>query len=135
MRNILLLGVLLLLIQGCTSPHERSREHLEEGIQMLYKSNFKAAVKSFNDAIDADNLSHEAYFYRASAYFNMQETEKAKADYLKAIELKPNYADACFNLGRIYDFEKNYDMACYYYKIAFEAGKPNIGDYIRRCNP
>ncbi len=133
MRHILSLGLLILLFQACAPNPQKSQQHLEEGIQLLYKSKFKNAVHELNKAIEFNNTSHEAYFYRASAYFNLKDVEKAKLDYQKAIELKPDYADACFNLGRIYDFEKNYDMACYYYRLAYESGKPNIGDYIRRC--
>lgn len=134
MRYILSFGLFILLFQACTPNPQKSQKHLEDGIQLLYKSQFKEAVSELDKAIEYNNDSHEAYFYRASAYFNMKEVEKAKLDYQKAIDLKPDYADACFNLARIYDFEKNYDMACYYYRIAYESGKPNIGDYVRRCS-
>jgi len=134
MRRIFSISLLILLFQACAPNPQKSQMFLENGIQLLYKSKFKEAVTAFDQAIDADANSYEAYYYRASAKFNLKKNKEAVDDYLKAIEIKPDYADAYFNLGRIHDYEQDYEMACFYYKKASEYGKPNIGDYLRRCN-
>ena len=52
----------------------------------------------------------------------------------QAIELKPDYADAYFNIGRTYILLGDNDKACEYYKLAQQYGRPNLEDYLRRCN-
>ena len=60
--------------------------------------------------------------------------EEAVADFEKAIELKHDYADAYFNMGKTYFLMHDEDKACEYYKLAEEYGRPNMEDYLRRCN-
>ena len=45
------------------------------------------------------------YFARGTVYENLKNEDKAVADYKKAIEIKPDYYDAHFNLGA-YFFNK-----------------------------
>ena len=54
-------------------------------------------------------------------------------DFQKAIELKSDYADAYFNLGRTYYLMNDIDKACEYYKLADKYGRPNLEDYIKNC--
>ena len=59
--------------------------------------------------------------------------QDAIADFEKAIELKPDYADAYFSLGRTYSCMHDADMSCYYYKMAEKYGRPNLHDLIKNC--
>ena len=47
--------------------------------------------------------------------------------------LNPEYLQAYFNIGLYYRSISDYDMACYYFKIAEAKGRPNMEDYTKHC--
>lgn len=101
---------------------------------MLRYSNYEEAEVVLTKAIQYDKNNFEAYYYRGCARVNAQRLKEAIADFDKAVELKPDYADAYFNLGRTYYIMQDEDKACEYYKLAQQYGRPNLDDYLRRCN-
>ena len=60
--------------------------------------------------------------------------EGAVADFEQAVALKHDYADAYFNLGRTYYLMHDEDKACENYKLAAQYGRPNLEDYLKRCD-
>jgi len=134
-RLIFLLStVLLMALMGCENP-AKSRLYTEEGAkQLLRYSDFQKAEETLTKAIKYDKHNFEAYYYRGCAKVNAMRYNEAIADFEKAIELKPDYADAYFNLGRTYVLLNNENKACEYYKLAEKYGRPNLEDYIKRCN-
>jgi len=133
MKNIWFIALALLVLSSCGPDPRMAQLKIEEGQKLARFSNYSAAIEAFDEAIKHDPASHEAYFNRGSAYFNKRDYKKAVEDFLYAVELKPNFANAWFNLGQIMDIELDHDMACYYYKKAKESGRPNIGDYLKKC--
>ena len=134
-RLIFLLStVLLMAMMGCENP-AKSRLYTEEGSkQLLRYSDYKKAEETLTKAIKYDKNNFEAYYYRGCAKVNAMKYQEAIEDFLKAVELKPDYADAYFNLGRTYYMIHNEDKACAYYKLADQYGRPNLEDYLKRCN-
>ena len=134
-RLIFLLStVLLMAVMSCENP-AKSRLYTEEGAkQLLRYSDFQKAEETLTKAIKYDKHNFEAYYYRGCAKVNAMRYNEAIADFEKAIELKPDYADAYFNLGRTYVLLNNEIKACEYYKLAKKYGRPNLEDYIKRCN-
>lgn len=134
-RLIFLLStVLLMAMMGCENP-AKSRLYTEEGSkQLLRYSDYKKAEETLTKAIKYDKNNFEAYYYRGCAKVNAMKYQEAIEDFLKAVELKPDYADAYFNLGRTYYMIHNEDKACEYYKLADQYGRPNLEDYLKRCN-
>jgi len=63
------------------------------------------ALENLNLAITNNPKNEVLYFARGTVYENLKNEEKAVADYKKAIEIKPDYYDAHFNLGA-YFFNK-----------------------------
>ena len=123
-----------LAMTGCENP-SNSRLYTEEGSkQLLRYSDFKKAEETLTKAIKYDKNNFEAYYYRGCAKVNALNYQGAIEDFLKAVELKPDYADAYFNLGRTYYIIHNEDKACEYYKLADQYGRPNLEDYLKRCN-
>ena len=119
---------------GCENP-AKSRLYTEEGSkQLLRYSDFKKAEETLTKAIKYDKNNFEAYYYRGCAKVNAMKYQDAIEDFLKAVELKPDYADAYFNLGRTYYMIHDEDKACEYYKLANQYGRPNLEDYLKRCN-
>ena len=134
-RLIFLLStVLLIAMMGCENP-AKSRLYTEEGSkQLLRYSDYEKAEETLTKAIKYDKNNFEAYYYRGCAKVNAMKYQEAIEDFLKAVELKPDYADAYFNLGRTYYMIHNEDKACEYYKLADQYGRPNLEDYLKRCN-
>lgn len=126
--------VCVLFLTSCENP-AKSRLYTEEGSkQLLRYSEYKKAEETLTKAIKYDKSNFEAYYYRGCARVNAMKYDEAIADFEKAIELKTDYADAYFNLGRTYYIMHDEDKACEYYKLAEKYGRPNLEDYLRRCN-
>lgn len=131
---ILLVAICTLLLVGCENP-AKSRVYTEEGSKLLLSySKFDEAEEILTKAIKYDKGNYEAYYYRGCARINMREYEEAVADFEKAVELKHDYADAYFNMGRTYYMMHNEDKACESYKLAAQYGRPNLEDYLKRCD-
>jgi tetratricopeptide (TPR) repeat protein len=130
----LLSTVLLLGMNSCDNP-SKSRVYTEEGSKLLLRySKFDEAEETLTKAIKYDKHNFEAYYYRGCAKVNGQKYKEAIADFEKAVELKPDYADAYFNLGNTYFLMHEEDKACEYYRLADKYGRPNLEDHLRRCN-
>ena len=123
-----------LFLASCENP-AKSHIYTEEGSKLLQRySEYKKAEETLTKAIKYDKSNFEAFYYRGCARLNAMKYDEAIADFEKAIELKPDYADAYFNLGRTYYIMHDEDKACEYYKLAEKYGRPNLEDYLRRCN-
>ena len=132
--TLLLSTVLLLALASCENP-AKSRVYTEEGSKLLLRySKFDEAEETLTKAISYNKNNFEAYYYRGCAKVNAKKYQEAIADFEKAIELKPDYADAYFNLGRTYYLMNNEDKACENYKLAAQYGRANLDDYLKRCN-
>lgn len=136
MKKLALIVTVLfaLFLTSCENP-AKSRILTEEGSKLLLRySEFKKAEETLTEAIKYDKNNFEAYYYRGCARVNALKYNEAIADFEKAVELKPDYADAYFNLGRTYYMKHDEDKACEYYKLAEQYGRPNLEDFLKRCN-
>ena len=135
MKKLYYLFIVFILIglASCQDP-AKSRIYMDEGNKlMMTYSKFAEAEAAFDKAIKYDKNNFEAYYLRGCAKTNEKKYEDAIADYQKAIELKPDYADAYFNIGRTYYLLNDEEKACEYYKLADQYGRPNLEDYLRKC--
>ncbi len=131
--NYLLTILLFAGLTACQDP-AKSRIYMDEGSKlMMTYGKFKEAEASFDKAIKYDKSNYEAYYLRGCAKINEKKYRDAIDDFGKATELKPDYADAYFNIGKVYYILNNEDEACKYYKLAEKYGRPNLDDYLRRC--
>ncbi len=134
-RLTLIISTALLLALASCENTAKSRIYTEEGSkQLLRYSQYEEAEATLTKAIKYDKHNFEAYYYRGCAKVNAQKYREAIGDFEKAVELKPDYADAYFNLGRTYYLLNDADQACEYYKLADHYGRPNLEDYLKRCN-
>jgi tetratricopeptide (TPR) repeat protein len=74
----------------------------EELAIYIARGNTEVLIAKLSDAIDKTPDNEVLYFIRGNLYSNRKETEKCVGDYKKAIELKPEYFDANYNLGAMY---------------------------------
>ena len=132
--TLIFTAICALFLTSCENP-AKSRIYTEEGSKLLLRySEYKKAEETLTQAIKYDKNNFEAYYYRGCARVNAMSYDEAIADFEKAIELKPDYADAYFNLGRVYYIMHDEDKACENYKLAEKYGRPNLEDYLKRCN-
>ena len=132
--SFILITVFLIALTGCENP-SKSRIYTEEGTKLLLRySKYNEATETLTKAIKYDKNNFEAYYYRGCAKVNAKKYKEAIADFEQAVKLKPDYADAYFNLGRTYYILQDEDKACEYYKLADQYGRPNLEDYLKRCN-
>lgn len=68
----------------------------------LTKGMYEEALGNLAVAIQNDPANPTFYFARGSIYDQKKDLEKAEADYKKAIELKPDFFDAYYNLGALF---------------------------------
>ena len=130
---ILVLALTAVLFTNCDHP-EKARQEIYSGTeQMIRYGDYQAAEKHFDKAIKYDKNNPEAYYGRGCSKANMKRYQDAIIDFEKAVELKPDYADAYFNLGQMYFYINDYDMMCYSYKLAKENGRDNLEDVMRSC--
>ena len=121
-------------LTGCENP-AKSRLLTQEGEkQLLRYSDYEKAEETLSKAIQYDKNNFEAYYYRGCARVNAMRYNDALADFHKAVEIKSDYADAYFNLGRTYFLMNDPDKACENYKLAAQYGRPNLEDYLKRCD-
>ena len=142
---------ILFTMVGCEDSNNPAKSGIcfEEGEKLLYARppKYKEAVEKFTEAIKYDKNNFEAYYLRGCAKMNIAinklqvktkeaitDFNDAIADFKKATELKPNYADAYFNIGSCYYYMHDEEKSCEYYKLAEKYGRPNLEDKLRRCN-
>ncbi|PCI97371.1 MAG: hypothetical protein COB15_07985 [Flavobacteriales bacterium] len=68
----------------------------------LQSGNHEEALSNLNTAITNDPKNVVLFFARGTVYENLKQEDKAIADYKSALEIKPDYYDAAFNLGAYY---------------------------------
>jgi tetratricopeptide (TPR) repeat protein len=56
-------------------------------------------IKKLDDAIAENDQNEIYYFARGATYDKLNKIDLAEKDYLKAMEIKPDYYDAVYNLG------------------------------------
>lgn len=135
MKNftLFLLVIVTICLASCQDP-AKSRLYMDNGYKLMMNySKLDEAEAAFNKAVKYDKSNFEAYYYRGCVKVNMKRYQDAIADFEKTIELKPDYADAYFNIGRVYFILNDEDQACEYYKLAAKYGRPNLEDYLKRC--
>ncbi|MFO7616551.1 MAG: tetratricopeptide repeat protein [Bacteroidales bacterium] len=72
-------------------------------IEMVYRNDFKNAIRWFTLAIEKDPLYADAWYNRGFSHELNGDLKEARADYQQAMELKPNFPLAIKGLNRIDD--------------------------------
>ena len=104
------------------------------GQMHYFAGEYSQALSLFSTALD-HFPSGEAYqesamalrFYRGNTYYRLDEHDLAIGEYDKAIELKPDYADAYNNRGNIHAYQGEYDQAIADFDRAIKL-KPGYAD-------
>jgi tetratricopeptide (TPR) repeat protein len=88
------------------TPAKSEHEHV--GNDALVKGNWKAAVKAFSAAIEADQRNPILYRNRAAAYAQLSQWKKAGADTQMVCQLMPNNRKAMVRHKAVCDYMDNF---------------------------
>lgn len=91
------------VLKGARAKYPRDKNLIIEELNIyLRRGNFEAAEENLKLACEQDPTNEVLYFSMGSVYDNLSKSEEAIGAYKKALELKPNYFDANYNLGALY---------------------------------
>jgi tetratricopeptide (TPR) repeat protein len=96
---------------------------LKEALEYHQAGRLKDAVDIYTEVLEKNPSIVEALNWRAMAYIDLNELDKALADLNKAIQLSPNYADAYNNRGEVYRLKKMNAQAMADYRRATQINK------------
>jgi tetratricopeptide (TPR) repeat protein len=104
---------------------------ITEGNALISAGKADAALAKYNEALKfAENGEDpEVFFNRGIAYKVMGEIDKAAAEYERALEVTPKYAEALNNLGNIRKDQKQYDEAIRCLELSIEVFPDNPNTY------
>lgn len=129
----ILLVVLSMLFTACTDKKETAIELVKEGKKELHRGQIVKANNLFLEATELDETNFEAWYYLGNVKSTQKDYEGAIKLYAKAIEIKPDYAEAYANTGQAYFYMNNMQEACINFVKAEDLGMPNMRDKTKRC--
>jgi Tfp pilus assembly protein PilF len=118
MRILILFLGISCLFSSCAQKRieERREETLLSdqkalAVASLRRGNFQQAVSDINKAEEMDRNDPDVHLIKGVIYFALKDYTQAEASYKRAIELKPDYSEARFNLCSLYLTVSNLDGA------------------------
>ncbi|MBQ7479070.1 MAG: tetratricopeptide repeat protein, partial [Selenomonadaceae bacterium] len=100
--------------------HLLAEQKNSEGLELLYKKDYKGAIQLFRQAIDLDSRYQSPWNNMGFAYDKLGQYDKAIEYYRKAIDINPKEATPWNNLGRSYEDKGDYGKAMECYQKAIE---------------
>ncbi len=129
----LLLTILFFVVTGCTDKAAESQKYVREAHIYLYGSNNERAYELYRQAADLNPENEEAWFGMGMTWMNKRKYQKAIEMFDTAIQLNSRYMDAFYSRGQAYFYRGENFRACEDWKIAYDLGKPNIQDKLKKC--
>jgi tetratricopeptide (TPR) repeat protein len=114
MRFVRTLGLILLVILPACSYSQAVDEQYLAGSAFLKNGDFQKAAESFSLAITRNNSSDQLYIKRGVAFLNLNQIDKAIADFFEANLINSQVADLW--LARCYAANKEYIRAIEFLK-------------------
>jgi tetratricopeptide (TPR) repeat protein len=105
----------------------RTKELLQKGREAYQGREFKKAKVYFEEVLEVDSRSDEAYFFMANIFHQDGEIGKAIKAFQKVIEINPSHTDASISLSVLYNDIGMYDDAKKYFDQANQRVKSRAG--------
>lgn len=115
----------------------------DTALKYFNAKDYEKATKEFEEVVKNDSKNQQAFFQLGRSYQAVNKTDQAIGAYKKAIEVKPDFAEANYELGKIHINKKEYDAALPYIEKAAKIKYTSteyliaLGDNYRelkRCN-
>jgi Flp pilus assembly protein TadD len=87
------------------------RKSFEEGVAASRAGDHDAAIAKFNAAAAVLPTCADCYYNIGVSYLQKKDEKQAEDAFKKALELKPDYADAATALATLYNNQKRFDEA------------------------
>lgn len=110
---------------------------IAEGHSAWQRKQYDRAISSFTAALQANpdkNVACATYFYRACAYSEKGEPDKALSDWTAAIQLNSKSATTYYNRGHDYGVLRDSDKAISDYSAAIRLNPKYLFTYVNRGN-
>jgi tetratricopeptide (TPR) repeat protein len=112
-------------------------ELIAEGRYAYRSKQYDRAISSFTAALQANpdkNVAFAIYFYRACAYADKGELDKALSDWTAAIQLNSKSATTYYSRGHDYGVLRDSDKAISDYSAAIRLNPKYLTAYVNRGN-
>ncbi|MDH3257534.1 MAG: hypothetical protein OEM27_07940, partial [Nitrospinota bacterium] len=93
------------------------------GMSRLFEKNADGAIDLFQKTLQLNPKHHLAYNYLGKSYGLKKDYPNEEANYIKALEIKEDFAQGHFNLGIVRSLQKNFDGAAPHFTRAIELDK------------
>ena len=103
-----LMSFLLILAMSCGDPDKTADEAVSEGWDAFESGNLEQAIKGFDEAIELDNTTIEAYVGKAFAYALLGSVNLAKQAAEDGLDINENNVDLLAALGLLDNALGNY---------------------------
>jgi tetratricopeptide (TPR) repeat protein len=103
-------------VLGAGAPGENPKaaelkKLFEEGVQASRAGDHDAAIEKFNAAALVVPNCHDCYYNIGYAQLQKKDEKQAEQAWLKALEIKPDYAEALNGLATLYNNQKRFEEA------------------------
>jgi tetratricopeptide (TPR) repeat protein len=87
------------------------RKAFDEGVALSRDGKYDDSVAAFNRAIALNPKCQDCFYNIGFAYSQKKDYAQAEENYKKALEVKPDYAEAYNGLANIYNAQRKFDLA------------------------
>lgn len=126
-----LLVSLAALILSCPLLAQEGSDPLDAAQALYENSQFQEAIEAIDAFVAKDSLNPRAYKIRGNSYYDLKDLDKALADYLKSIEVDPEYADGHYNAGNTYEVMEDFTNAALYFQNYVALQPQDVDGYFR----
>ncbi|PWJ36065.1 tetratricopeptide repeat protein [Sediminitomix flava] len=91
-----------------------------EGEKLRESGQYLLAIDQYNQAISEDPKNFNFHFKKGMCYYKLRQADNAMESLLKAVELKPEVAEAHAKLGKLYEYKEKVDKSIEHYNHAFK---------------
>jgi tetratricopeptide (TPR) repeat protein len=87
------------------------RKAFDEGVALSREGKYDDSVAAFNRAIALNPKCPDCFYNIGFAYAQKKDFAQSEENYKKALEVKPDYAEAYNGLANIYNAQRKFDLA------------------------
>jgi tetratricopeptide (TPR) repeat protein len=129
-KSLLICAIAFGWLGGDAQAQTTAAEFIKRGKELLEQKQYYAAGQAFDAAVKLDPSSAEAYCFRGKLQLDRKQ---GNDDLSKAIELKPDYADAYYERGLNKDLGEDRAAALRDYNKAIELDPRHLNAYRTRA--